>query len=381
MRLLRRRCLAIPLALLGALSAPTAALAQSGFYLTPAFSVAEVYDDNIFSTPSSRESDFISRFTPDIQAGYRSAPLTLLGRYTLDAEVFAEHAELNSAAARQLASIDLRYLPTPRLTLSLTGSYVDTHTPGELNVESAIEVRRARAQRLSGGPSAAYRFDARTEGTLDYMFSRDQLEGGVTTDAHVARLGLDRRLTTRDTGSLGYTFRRFFFDGDESTSHAVTLGWIRDFTAFTSATLRAGPRFSDGSVDPELSLSILHRLQRGELSLFYARTLTTVIGEAGAVETDSVGATVSYTLLPRLDLRAAPSFSRSSRDGGDLEVYRFFLEAGYRVNKWIELAASYQWSFEQGRLEATSVATARGEEIIHNIFLLRLTFTYPYRID
>src|SRR5262249_6020461 len=117
---------ALVVGLLGGLMIPPMVWAQAGFYVTPSFSFSEVYDDNLFSTPShtqgGRQDDFISRFSPGIQVGYKSTPLTLLGSYSFDAEVFADHAERTTAQARQRASIDWQYLPSRLLTLSLTGS-------------------------------------------------------------------------------------------------------------------------------------------------------------------------------------------------------------------------------------------------------------------
>jgi hypothetical protein len=354
-----------------------------GFYVIPSLSIAEVYDDNIFSTPSGRvrEQDIITRISPGIQAGYRSVPLTLLGRYSFDAEIFPDHSDLTDAQARQRAGIEFRYLPTRLLTLAFTGEYVETQTPGELNLVTGIEGGRVRAQSYTVQPSVAYQFNPLTKGAGSYQFETIE-SGGVTSDVHTTTLGLDRRLTPRDTGSLGYIFRHFSFDSnDTTTSHTVTLGWLRQLTRQTSILLRAGPRFSEEDVDAEVLASIRHRLKQGELSFTYERSQDTVAGETGSVDTDTLSAGLTYQLLRFLEVSAVPSFSRITRGSAEAEVYRAGLHLTYQLTKWLSLLGSYQFSLQQGRLEAAAIAAGRGdEEIYHNIILLGLTFTSPYRL-
>lgn len=374
MRILGRRAFPLALTILGGVLAPTVAFTQAGFYVTPSASVTEVYDDNLFSTSSQREKDFISRFSPGILAGYQSTPLTLLGRYTFDAEVYADHPELNDAQVRQEASLDFRYLPIPVLTLGVKAAYLATQTPQEFNVQTGVAAGRAGAKRYTVNPSISYRYDPLTAGTMDYAFTRDELAGGISTETHNVNLGLDRRITGQDTGKFGYNLRRFAFGDDTTMSHAFTLGWTREFTPLTSITLRGGPRVSDGTVDPEVSASIRHRLRRGELSFTYARSQTTAVGQAGTVNTEILAASATYQLLRFLSIGAAPSFIRSTRASAEVKVYLVNLDVTYQITKWLSLVGSYQFSLQQGSLEG------RDEKIPHNVVLLRLVATYPYRV-
>lgn len=374
----------LALSLLGVLIVPTMAQAQAGFYVTPSFSLAEVYDDNLFSTSSrlKPEKDVISRFSPGLQAGYQSTPLTLLGRYTFDAEVFANHPELTGAQTRQQASIESQYLPTQWLKLAFTSEYVETPTPRELNKQTGLEGGRVRAQRYSFSPSIAYGFDAFTAGTGGYTFTKDEQSGGVATDTHTANLGLDRRITPWDTGSLGYIFRRFFFDSrDTTTSHAFAVGWTRQLTSLTSIALQAGPRFSEGSVDPEVSASIRHRLKQGDLSFTYSRSQNTISGRAGTVNTESFTGAVTYQLLPFLQVGAEPRFSRNTGAASEAKVYEVSLNATYQINKWLSLLGSFQSSIQQGSLDSVTATSELGDEDIHhNILLLSVAITNPYRV-
>lgn len=372
------RAILLALTLAGGVLAPAVVQAQAGFYLTPVLSVAEIYDDNIFATASHRQADFISRFSPEIQAGYRSPRLMVSGRYTFDAETYARHPELNDAQVRQTASLDLRYAPTPALTVSTEVAYAETQTPGELNVETGLAAGRVRAYRLSFSPSIAYRFDPRTAGTGGYSLTKDEVAGGISTLTHTLNLGLDRRITRRDTGHFTYQLRQSAFEeAGATTSHAFTLGWTRELTPRTSLTLRAGPRFTDGSTDPELSASVRQRFAQGDLSLTYARSQTTVLGQAGTATTDTWSAMGAYRPLRFLEIRGGPTFLRSTRAGAVAEVLRVSLDASYKITQWLALVGSYQFSLQRGSLDARNA----GEDILQNVFLLRLVATSPSLLE
>ena len=366
---------------------PTAVWAQAGFYVTPSFSFGEVYDDNIFSASSGREQDLISRFSPGIEVGYRSTPLTVSGGYTFDSEVFVDHPELTTAQARQRASLDVRYLPISALTLSLTNTYIETQTSGDINVQTGIQQGRVRTEQLAFLPSIAYRFDPLTTATGGYSFTKTEQAGGTTNDAHTANWSLDRRLTPRDTGSLGYIFRAFRFDGagiaggETTTSHAFTVGWTRQITPLTEIALRAGPRFSEGSVNAEALASLRQRLEHGELSFTYSASQDSVAGQAGAVNTHSFSASLTYRFLQFLQVGAAPAFFRNTRGDAEAKVYQLNLNAAYQINQWLALQSSYLFSFQQGMLDSTpAIAQPGSGDILHNIALLSLVITYPYRV-
>src|SRR5207302_10266298 len=86
---------------------PSAAPAQTGYFLTPSLSVAEVYDDNVFYTTSPRTHDFLTRISPGLKAGYQSAPLTVEGSYAFDSEIYSRRSELTTPLMRQQGLIEL----------------------------------------------------------------------------------------------------------------------------------------------------------------------------------------------------------------------------------------------------------------------------------
>lgn len=366
---------------LGTVLLPYGALAQPGYYITPSFGFTELYNDNVFYTSSNRKADFISRFSPGILGGYESEPLTLLAGYTFDGEIFAHRTELNTAMARQSASLNFRHLPNRALTLSMRGEYAETQTPGELNLLTGLPTGRERGDRFLVDPSIAYRFDRLTAGRVGYTFTKDDF-AGVTTDTHVGKVGFDRRITASDTGSLEYTFRQSVFNGDDITrAHVLSPSWTHEFTPLTSFTLRAGPRFSEGFVDADVSASIRYRPKPGEVSLVYSRSQATALGVRGTTRTNSVTLLVKYRLLPLLEISASPSYFRSTLANSVADVYRAKLDATYEITRWLSLVGFYEFAYQNGILTGTPGATGRHDNISNNIVLLSLVAKFRTRVN
>jgi hypothetical protein len=398
-RLRCREYILVVCMLLGTGLVPDVALGQAGFYLTPSLSVSEVYDDNVFFD-ERREGDVISRFTPSLEAGYRSAPLTLLGRYSFTAEVFAKLTEQTNPQARQQAALELRYLPTRLLTLSLRTTYIETHNPENIsqvtevetqppeegNQATGVELGRRRTTSFSVSPSVAYRFSRLLSGTGGYAFTRTEQSGGTTSETHAATLGLSRRLTPRDTASVGAIFRYFRFEddvtgGDSIPSYAITLGWARQLTRFTSVELHVGPRFTEGEAPGvEAQAALSQRLKHGRLGLRYVHSQGTISGESGVVNSDTLAADVSYQLWRRLGATLETSFSRSTdtTSAQDTNTYRVNLRVAYQVSEYVSLLASYQFTFQNGPIDTTD--TGNNQDIYRNVFMLQLVVSRPYRV-
>jgi hypothetical protein len=183
----------------------------------------------------------------------------------------------------------------------------------------------------------------------------------------------------------GYVGRQFAFTGFPAlTSHAFTLGWSHELTPRTTLTLRGGPRLTEGAVDrlPEASASIRHTLKSGELLLAYASTSTTVIGQAAAAKAQSITGKATTELLPKLVLSVGPAVYWISSDAFKSTVYSALLEASYQLTKTLALQASYLYSFQRGSFNPlTGPAGPTNMDIVHNIFLIRLTVAYPTRAD
>jgi hypothetical protein len=361
-----------------------AAKPSEGFYITPSLSVGELYDDNLFFSSTNRQQDFFTRVSPGIQAGYQSTPLTFLGGYTSDSEFYSRHTELTTFQMRQRALFELKAMPTESLRLSTRGTYSKTNAPWELNTFTGVALTRVRADRLALDPSISYRFDPLTTAKGDFTVSRDRMVNAISINSALARVSLDRRISSTDTVTAGYTGRRFEFDGDGTiTSHAPLLGWEHKFSPLTTLTLRAGPRFTEGSLDdrPEALASIQHLLPQGEVSLAYSNMQTTVIGQPVSVMTESVRLTAKYRPLPHLEIALEPTVARATSDTFKTTVYISNVELAYQFTKELALRGTHQFSLMRGDFNPATGPVAGTVEVPHNMFWLRLVVTYPFRVE
>src|SRR6266545_2919273 len=149
---------------------PAAARAQTGWVILPSFTLAEEFDDNVFVSTTDPQSDFITRMTPGLQLGYRSAPFTLLASGSIDAEIYAKNPELSDAANRKRAALEMKYLPFRLLTLSLKVTYFETNTPSELVPTTGLQLGRTRATQIAVIPAAIYQITSVDTATASYAF-------------------------------------------------------------------------------------------------------------------------------------------------------------------------------------------------------------------
>lgn len=362
------------LALAAALT-PPALLAGTDWFAVPSLAIAQRYDDNLFSSATQPEDDRVTQATPGVEAGARSSRSELRARYSLDDETYAEHSELDSDRARERAGLDLRYEADRTTTVTAQGAYTRTQRPGELNPDVGVESARGSAEGLSLGSSLANRPDAVTLRTVGYTYGQERLAGRPGSDTHAWTLESDQGVSRTDTLLLGYSYRRFLFDGQgDVDAHSLSAGVTREFSQRTSATVKGGPRYSQGSVDPEVSLSMRHRFDPGSLSLAYGRGLSTAIGEAGTVKTETLEAILLRPIGRDFELRATAAWLSSERADRRAQVGRMALEASYRVNEPLFVFASWQGSAQHGSLDDTGAA-----EIDRNVLMLGFVLTVPPR--
>jgi hypothetical protein len=348
--------------------------AQAGWYVTPSFGLMEEYDDNVFVSSSDRRSDFITRFTPGLEAGYVSEPLTALVRGAFDSEVYADHSELNDAFASYRTGLTLGYLPLRTLSFGLDATYAETNDVTELLVATTgFQEERRNATELVVAPSAAWNITARDVARGSYSFTRDTADESPDILAHRGRLTLSRDVTTLDTGLVGYIVRVFENeDGPTTTSHVPLLGWRRQFTRQTSATVEGGPRFTDGGVQPEVSARLEHDFRRARITLAYERTEAVIIGGSGVVEVERILGAVDFEPIRGLKIGIAPSYTRTF-EGVDptARIYALAVTARYPLTRWLAARADGLFVFqEQG-----------GVDLHRNIVSVGLDLVYPIRLS
>jgi len=343
-----------------------AAEAQGVFRASPSFSLTQQYDSNVFSTSTDPEADFITRVSPGVDSEYRTPRWTTTGRYLLDVERFADHAELNSMDARQRAAVAVDYRATPRVTWAAGAEFWKTRTPGELNETTGLTFTRAAARRLSAHSSVMRHLTPLTSGKIDYTVTQDRLAGRTAASTHDAATGVEHHRSSRDTVSLDYRFREFTFvpegaaPASSATSHAIMLGWTRAVTARMRLSLAAGPRVTNASAAPELSASVQYQHVPADLSLTYARTQVTVIGLAGVADTHSLSARADWGMWSSMRMRLTPAVFRSVMDGSRTDVYVLTADLTRPLARGLALDVAIDASVQRGslygRIASTSIA-------------------------
>lgn len=322
---------------------------QLGAFVVPMLTVAETWDDNLFFTQFP-ESDLVTRAILSVEAGYRSTAFTVNLQGARAADYFERHSEFNTTRGRTLAQATVTALPTRSLTLSLFACYLDTKTPSELNLISGLAVGRSLATRVSATPMIEYRLGSVSTLTAAFPLAHDTLDGR-TSDTQSGVLGLDRRITRRDALGLRYEHRWFHFTGgdktERSTSDVVTLGWLGEVSENTLLLIRAGPRYAKGAFTAEILATMKRRTSRGLLTVTYSKTQATTLGKTGALDTQSLVASMAWRVAKHLEIASGPGVYHNSLRGQNLNAMRLNLESLWHFSPWFHLGASYSFDLQQ----------------------------------
>jgi hypothetical protein len=127
----------------------------------------------------------------------------------------------------------------------------------------------------------------------------------------------------------------------------VTAGWLGDLGERTLLLLRAGPRFGKGEVDAEVLATLKHRVKRGLVTATYAKSQATTLGTTGALDTQSLAATLALRLGRNLEVASGPGLYRNSLRGLEAHALRLNLETLWHFSPWFHLGASYSFDVQQ----------------------------------
>jgi hypothetical protein len=336
---------------------PALACAQATVRVTPSFSTILVHESNLFSTPSDRQADLITRVTPSIESAYASTVWTLIGRYSHDVERFADHPELTTTDARRHATVGLEYRPTRRWSVAADGEFSKTHTPGELNTLTNLAFSRAPAERIVAHSLITRQLHRATAGRIDYRFTEDRL-AGVKIRTHDASVGADHHVSSRDTLKVESRVQQFVFESSgagsaPATSLALIAGWTRAIGRDTDLVVDAGPRAVNGTIAPELSAGVRIHGESGSLSIAYSRTQATIIGLTGTADTQSLAATAGWRVRRWSQITVSPALVRSQHGAMRADVYRLMLDASHRIGKNFSVALSGIDNIQNGNFYAS----------------------------
>jgi hypothetical protein len=324
--------------------------AQARTVITPAVGVGAVYDDNILWRPDA-ESDHISRISPALSFIRESPTDRLIGDFSFDGEWFSRHRDLSTPAARQHASLESRWAPTPVSTLTLAGAYDSSLSPGDINLGTAITLGRTRAWRLAGGPKLALSLSGRYDLTAGYQATSEQSDITPDTFTHEADIGISEAITERNGWRARYFAEAFLFQGaDRVMSHTGLFGWTHRWTPELVIFADGGVRFAAHRTRPEVDVQLNHRATYTSGLLEYAWTQTSTLGVATLIEVQRINGSWSYE--PTRRVSASLIGGVYFNDFGDtrIDIYRGGADIGLPLGSILTLHGSYTLDYQRGRL-------------------------------
>lgn len=108
----------------------------------------------------------------------------------------------------------------------------------------------------------------------------------------------------------------------------------------------------------------------------YEKTESTVIGQFGTVENDTISAGINYAVSPDLQLQITPVISMLKQSDVKVDIYQLSMELAYWMNDAISVIGSYHYSLQDGNLDALVI-----DNIQRNLFMLSIKFSMPRRGD
>jgi len=173
--------------------------------LTPTIAVFEEYNDNLFLNNSNRRSDWITAIAPAFTLTGESETYKLTAGYSFAVEEYARETSLNEVFDRQNFLLGGLYRASPRLTLTLTDSYIASVNTNLVS-PSGVATGRTRAWSNAVTSGAVWQVTPVTTLRLSgaYVAQRFEQQNLDGSDVYSARGTVERRLTPRLSGTAGY---------------------------------------------------------------------------------------------------------------------------------------------------------------------------------
>ena len=186
--------------------------------ITPAISLDQAYDSNVFNTNGNEKEDFLFRATPALTFSLKMPETTLNLRTSLTSDWYYKYTELNSTNSAITLALDSQppLALTPRLSIAPSGHFVQARnsylrtqqvpTADPLAPPSiASETTTQKSRDYGAALRANYLLTEKTEFSLSGGFKKLQFLDNTTGN-------VDSRVINGDT-SLNYRFTPLFSSG------------------------------------------------------------------------------------------------------------------------------------------------------------------------
>ncbi len=364
----------------------------AGFLLYPKLAVAEQYDDNIFSTDTDEEDDFITIANPSIQlqSNWRNHALNFygtaeIGRYAENSDEDYEDYTLGADGR-----VDIVRDSFVKAAISFSELHEDRGSPDDVAGDEPTEFSVLFPQ--VGVFHRFGRFNLNVDGTLRrFDFDDTPATGGpINNDDRdrneweaTVRLGYEIVPHYEAFIRASYNVRRYddAFDDNgfdrDSDGFEVVAGTAIEFTGVTFGNVFVGFHSQDRD-DP--ALSTINGVKFGGQIIWNVTGLTTVKGfvtrtveettqdDASGFVATRVGASVDHELLRNLLVGAEASFTNSAYEGIDRDDddIGFGVYGKYLLNRHLYLSARYDFR------DRESTGADEGRVFDKNVFMVSL---------
>jgi hypothetical protein len=340
-----RKAQLVLLVVLTLLLAATGPAHAMRYLITPAITLQETYDDNIFFVDDDDFEHYIGpTITLDAQSEKGNLALSA-GWHIYEYSSYNEFDRVN-----QSYGLNSSYSITEKATVRLGAGYtLDKRFDIDLE-ELALLVEPERRRRFQVSPGVSYQINPNNDVSLGYRFEALEYDG-FTSDStyHELTGGWGRRMTERTTFWLNVLGSMYTYDnpaGDFSYMEgSVNAGIVYQLTEKDSANLYAGAgriRYEDdvtGDSDYETrfiaSAEMIRRLERWTLSGSYQRDLAPE-PDGDSVLRDRLRFRASYAITERLSGRLTAYYVHTKvidffGDDEERDLYRITPTLDYRL--------------------------------------------------
>ncbi len=365
------------------------------FIIRPSIGVSEMYNDNIFSTQTNEDHDFITAVLPEllINSDWNNHALNFRGTGDVGRYARSSGEDYEDYSLSVDGKIDIRRDMYLDAGISYSIGHEDRGSPDDVNGVEPTKTNDVvprigffnkwnRVSLKLDGTAIIKDFDdvALSTGAITNNDDRDRTKYKVTT-----RLGyeiqeeyeafvegsyntIDYDDAVDDAGvnrdSDGFDFKvgaRLDLSG--IVTGDVSVGYLRqDYDAATLETI-SGPTLGAALTWNVTSLTTL----KGNVERFISET--TQGGTSGSM-TSKVGVLVDHELLRNLLVggNASGAIQKYRGNGREDDIYEAGLYAKYLINRNFRLDATYDWY--------RNISTDGGESYSQNKFLVKLTAQY-----
>jgi hypothetical protein len=362
-----------------------------GFYAFPSLRTSEIYDDNIFATPSHTDGDFITELAPELtlQSNWNNHALNFDAGAA--AGFYATHSEQDYVDYHFGTDGRLDVTRDHQLTaaFSYRHQHEDRSSPDETQGKFPTEYDLYRTD--IGSQNQYGRFSVNFDGQLNrYKYFNVEAEGGGTINnndrdrfATVGSVTVSYEIVPDYEAYVRTSYNRQDYDDNvdnegfnrNSQGFETVVGLGIDLGGVTRADVFAGylAQFYESSdfdtvSGPSFGASLTWNVTGiTTVTASLTRTLeeTTTVGAAGYFATDAI-VNIDHELLRNLILNAFGGYGNNDYEGISRNDNVWIAGAGveYLMNRYMSLDAKYRYD--------TRDSSDSEEDYARNLILLSL---------